>query len=106
MTLAWEDPCGLPVRTDPERAESILRQASGWHRATVGSAHGGCQITGSALLAEYDGNLRWDQADPAIHITGELLRQLDTRCREFLDAMYQVGEECGHRTDDYHAWRR
>lgn len=92
----------VPSRVDSERAEAILRQASDWHHS---SAHGGCSITGSAQISEHDGEWRWDMADPAIHITVELLEQLDERGQAFLEAMYEVGDVCPYRPDSRHARR-
>jgi hypothetical protein len=71
----------------------------------VADAHGGCSITGSAQISEHDGELRWDQADPAIHITIELLDELDDRGRAFLEASYEVGDQCWYRPDTRHARR-
>lgn len=64
-----------------------------------------CPIRGNALISDRDGRLQWDQADHAIHITEELLDELDEAGREFVTAMYEIGEQCPYQPGNRHARR-
>lgn len=59
-----------------------------------------CVIKGDAAITTiYNDDrtvqrLEWLKADPAIHVTKELLEQADPAGLRFLKAKYALGEEC------------
>ena len=83
-------------------------------RQSTGGLSMTCQITGDAVVtATYPDparpghrELHWDRADPEIHVAAELLDDMDARGREFLTAMYEIGEWCSHMPKIRHARRR
>ncbi len=54
-------------------------------------------------MQERDGQLHWLRADPAIHVSTELLGHAGDRGRAFLTARYEIGEWCPHDPTKRHA---
>lgn len=61
-----------------------------------------CPITGDATVQRRDDGLHWLQADTAIHVSTELLDNLDDEGREFLTAKYALDEPCPYQPDTIH----
>lgn len=66
-----------------------------------------CEITGTAEITEtqIDGRreLAWSRADPAIHVSSELLETADEQGLAFISAKYEIGEWCPHEPFSKHA---
>lgn len=75
-----------------------------------------CPITGTAEIhvtfPDFDGTkswareLEWGQADPAIHISTQLLDTIDDDGMTFLTERYELGEWCPHNPFARHARRK
>jgi hypothetical protein len=58
-----------------------------------------CPITGSALITKHRGQIRWEQADPEIHVT----LKGHTEAVLLLTKRYEIGEPCPRRPEQRHA---
>jgi hypothetical protein len=65
-----------------------------------------CPITGLAVVTDDEGTLRWDQSDPAIHVSSKLLDTATEAGLAFLTERYELGEWCPHDPFARHARRR
>jgi hypothetical protein len=65
-----------------------------------------CPITGLAVVTDDEGTLRWDQSDPAIHVSSKLLDTATEAGLAFLTERYELGEWCPHDPFSRHARHR